>query len=251
MLVIELFDTIPHFLNSLSYFLIIYFVEVQFIYNVMIISAVQRSDTAKLIYVTFSVYASEPGALTPRQSAADPVSWSQLWLSQGSPPPLSCGPASGTHASSFLKEKGLIFPFPGCNRLRPLPSGRKCWLSFTTEVIDLFAPTTPHPTTGEKGEDLGLDVSFCSDAVWLSPTCSVKGTFLRLSLVIFLSAWWSLWRRAWKGSLKLMSSMARQSLASPYSASTSSLTSLTCVRLHLLQMSKCASPISPYRHLCP
>ena len=46
-------------------------------------------------------------------------------------------------------------PFPGCNRLRALPSGWKCYLSFTTEVIDLFLPSPRHPI-GETGGRFGV-----------------------------------------------------------------------------------------------
>ena len=124
LLVIELFDIIPHFLNSLSYFLIIYFVEVQFTYNVMIISAVQQSDAAKLIYVTFSVYASEPGSLTPRQSAADPVSLGLRFDSPKAPLHPSAvvlRPAHMPRLSS--RRKVLSFPSQAAIGSDPCPQG--------------------------------------------------------------------------------------------------------------------------------
>lgn len=89
----------------------------------------------------------------------------------------------------FPQGERFIFPFPGCNRLRALPSGESVDCP-SLQRLSVY----PHPPQHrrDRGEDFGLDVSFCSDAIWLSSTCPMKDAFLGLSLVIFLRVWWSL-----------------------------------------------------------
>lgn len=161
-------------------------------------------------------WASDPVSVQGRSC----ISCFQGWLSQCSPPSLSCSPASSKWSLSFPKERGFIFPFPGCNRLTALPSGESVDCPSLQRLL-----VYPHPPQHrrDRGEDFGLDVSFCSDAIWLSSTCPMKDAFLGLSLVIFLRVWWSLFageleKEAW--NFPCPQWLCSLSLTSPYSAST-------------------------------